>query len=816
MKKSNIIAVLIGIVGLGVPMTMSAADNYESRIFTSDNGDGTFSNPVIYSDFPDPDVIRVDNTFYLLSTSMFYMPGGTILRSYDLVNWEYCANPIDFIENDEAYNLQNGKNRYSHGMWASSLQYNPANNKFYLLYNTLDDGAYLMTASDIEGPWTKKKLNHSFYDCGVMFDTDGKIYVVRGNGQIWIDEVDDNFKVLKSHKVADSPSGFTIEGSRLYHIGDYYYVYSTYCNWPGKQTVFRSNEIFGEYTEKILLDDGGVHQGALVDLPNGDWWTILFKDMWPWGRLPYLLPVKFKDGWPVIGNNGKAMTKCNKPDITSLMPTPIMETNDGFRSVTLGKQWQWNHNPLNSRWSLTERPGYLRLKTATVTDDIFKARNTLTQHMFGYRRDLAHSYGTFCIDISKMKEGDQCGITTMQDPHAYLCVKMNDGQKEVFMGKTSLTGKIENSTSKPIKFESDIVYLRGIASFDGSGTINYYYSIDAENWKKVGTTYTMQYDLTVFVGNRWGIFNFATKSSGGYIDIDWFSTDPNFDEDAFYGNTFDGYYDDDELTIDYLEPSVEEFIMLPGTNATFDVFAVYKDGRRENVTTSASYKSSNYEVVETTKGTITGKKDGAATITITVTDLKGNKIRQNVNVKVTTFPLTADLFNTSIWDQATFDPSTGKVTPAQYGFVGWKYQNSVNLSGYKYAVAKVTGGSGLSFRMFDTDNYWSDPAIADANGKEYMMFKLNSMKNNSGNKVNPSHIYIAGFWSAGTTPFYINDVYVTNDDDYLNPSDKVDIILSDENRVEGIYNIHGIKVDDIDSAPAGIYIINGRKVLISK
>ena len=512
----------------------------QSRVFTCDNGDGTFTNPVIYSDFPDIDIIRVDDVYYMLSTTMFYFPGGTIMRSYDLVNWEYCANPIKIIEDDNAFTLKNDEHRYARGMWASSFQYNKHDGWYYLLYNTLNDGSYLMRTKDINGSrWSKSKLNHSFYDCGVLFDEDGKIYVARGNGQIWIDRVSSDFKVQQSWQVCDSPEGSTYEGSRLYHIGDYYYVYCVDCAWPGKQMCFRSKTMEGPWEKKLLLDDKVVHQGGLVQLPNGDWWTMLFRDMWPWGRLPYLLPVKFDDNWPVIGDNGKVIDRPTKPTIEvsaehSGVNTPRVATNDGFRDTKLGLQWEWNHIPDNNKWSLTDRPGFMRLKTATVTNDIWKARNTLTQRMFGYLPELKKSYGTFRIDISKMQDGDCCGITTLQDPHAYLCIKMTDGIKEISVMQTSLTGKTVGNGSRPTKITDDVIYLRGIASFDGTGTIDFYRSSDAVKWTKVGSSFTMQYDLSVFVGNRWGIFNYATKALGGYIDIDWFSTDPEFDEDEFY------------------------------------------------------------------------------------------------------------------------------------------------------------------------------------------------------------------------------------------------------------------------------------------
>ena len=259
-----------------------AKENYPRPDFTyqshSDNGDGTYTNPVIFGDFPDPDVIRVGDVYYMVSTTMYIFPGATILKSYDLVNWEYCCNPLERIEASDGYNLENGQNRYSRGQWATALQYH--NGKFYLLFTTLDEGGYLLTTTDIEGEWEKKKLNDGFYDCGLLFDND-KIYVVYGINQLRIAELDEDFnKIPGSDKdVVKWSFREGLEGSRLYKIGEYYYIYSTYGGWPAFQTVFRSKDIYGPYEEKKLIDDDNIHQGALVETQTGEWWTMLFLSL---------------------------------------------------------------------------------------------------------------------------------------------------------------------------------------------------------------------------------------------------------------------------------------------------------------------------------------------------------------------------------------------------------------------------------------------------------------------------------------------------------------------------------------------------------
>ena len=521
-----------------------AVDNYPRPDFTfqstSDNGDGTFTNPVIFGDFPDPDVIRVDDTYYMVSTTMHIFPGATILKSYDLVNWEYCCNPLERIELSDGYNLENGENRYSKGQWASALQYK--NGKFYLLFTTLNEGSYLLTTTDIKGPWEKKKLNDSFYDPGLLFDADGKNYIVYGINEIRIAEVDDDFvkvaggdKHVVSYSVKEG-----LEGSHLYKIGDYYYIYSTYGGWPAYQTVFRSKNIYGPYEEKFLLDDDNIHQGALIQTQTGEWWTMLFYDKGPYGRFPNLQPVTWVDEWPVIGMYGKGVKNFRKPNVGNDYPVKSLPTNDNFRHYELGMQWGWNHNPDPNKWSLTANAGSLRLYTANVTDEMHWAKNTLTQRILGYHADMTRSYGTIKMEIGDMQNGDVAGLSVFQDPYAYIAVEMKDDQKSIIFGKASLTNSGVKSITHGININQNTIYLRAIANYT-KGKANFYYSTDNKTYTRFGDEFEMKYDLSMFTGNKFAIFNFATQQLGGYVDIDWFSTEPTFDESVYFDDSFSGY-----------------------------------------------------------------------------------------------------------------------------------------------------------------------------------------------------------------------------------------------------------------------------------
>ena len=803
-----------------------AVDNYPRPDFTfqstSDNGDGTFTNPVIFGDFPDPDVIRVDDTYYMVSTTMHIFPGATILKSYDLVNWEYCCNPLERIELSDGYNLENGENRYSKGQWASALQYK--NGKFYLLFTTLNEGSYLLTTTDIKGPWEKKKLNDSFYDPGLLFDADGKNYIVYGINEIRIAEVDDDFvkvaggdKHVVSYSVKEG-----LEGSHLYKIGDYYYIYSTYGGWPAYQTVFRSKNIYGPYEEKFLLDDDNIHQGALIQTQTGEWWTMLFYDKGPYGRFPNLQPVTWVDEWPVIGMYGKGVKNFRKPNVGNDYPVKSLPTNDNFRHYELGMQWGWNHNPDPNKWSLTANAGSLRLYTANVTDEMHWAKNTLTQRILGYHADMTRSYGTIKMEIGDMQNGDVAGLSVFQDPYAYIAVEMKDDQKSIIFGKASLTNSGVKSITHGININQNTIYLRAIANYT-KGKANFYYSTDNKTYTRFGDEFEMKYDLSMFTGNKFAIFNFATQQLGGYVDIDWFSTEPTFDESVYFDDSFSGYSEESLTLSELIVEGGKEITLLTGSSSSLAVKAVYADGHMEDVTLSATYEVGNEDILRVVNGRIMALKDGESALTISYQGALGEKQQKLIDVTATLFPLTEALFNPSIWTTGSFDESTKTLITGQYGFGGWQYNNGVDLSEYKYVVVRLqeVNNGGASFRLFDENSYWTSPAMFDMGDKTQVVVELhNSYKDNNAGKLNPSRIYIAGFWSYGGSYICIDDIYLTNSDDYVKPSgiDDNEMLIDP---VVDVYTVNGVLVERqilrseaISTLSPGIYIMENEKIMI--
>ena len=500
----------------------------------SDNGDGTYTNPVIASDFPDPDVIQVDSEYYMVNTTMFIFPGVTVLKSKDLVNWEYCSNAVPRFDFSKCYDLE-GCNRYGHGQWATSLKYSQG--KFYLLFITLNEGGFLCSTTKPEGPWTIRHLPKGFYDPGLFFDDDGRIYVAHGYSKIYMTELDKNFAPkTKDSLIITGDIRRGLEGTHVYKINGYYYLYCTYGGRDGIQAAFRSKNIYGPYEEKVVIRDTteginfGIHQGALIKAQTGEWWTMLFVDSGPFGRFPSLQPVTWVYGWPMVGVNGQAVVKYKKPNVGKTYSIKTLPTSDEFDSEILGMQWGWNHNPDPRKWSLTENRGYLRLKTAKVVDSLQKARNTLTQRMFAYYSDSLSSIATTKMDFGNIKDGDIAGLAIFQNPYAYIGIKKVHGRNYIIMvnnGKTIDSLAVDKST---IYLRASAIYGSGAADyFDrkgarGTGTASFLYSFDDKSFLKIGTELNMEFNLRIFTGNKFCLFNYATKTLGGYVDFDWFRT----------------------------------------------------------------------------------------------------------------------------------------------------------------------------------------------------------------------------------------------------------------------------------------------------
>lgn len=781
----------------------------------SDNKNGTYTNPVVFGDFPDPDVIRVGDVYYMLTTTMHVFPGATLLKSYDLVNWEYCSNPLSKIESNDSYNLE-GDNVYSHGQWASALQYK--NGIYYILFNTLDEGSYLLTSTDPEGTWTKKKLNDSFYDPGILFDDNGKTYVVYGINELRIAEVDNSFNKIqgKDQMVFKYTFRTGLEGSHLYKINGYYYIYATYGGWPAFQVALRSQNIYGPYEEQVVINDDNIHQGALIQTQTGEWWSMMFYDKGAFGRLPNLQPVTWTNNWPVAGVSGKGVTTYKKPNVGKVYPLTNLTTNDNFRHYKPGLQWQWNHNADDLKWSLISRPGFMRLHTANVTDSLPKAKNSLTQRILGFPANQYLSYGTIKMHINNMLDGDVAGLAVFQDPYAYIAVKQINGERKLVMLNHGL-----KDFQTGVTMTDSVVYLRAIANYNTSKA-DFYYSTDNITFNKFGTTLDMKYNMSIFMGNRFYLFNYATKATGGFVDIDWFSTEKDYSEEKFFDSSFAGY-SQDALTLKELKAEKTDISLLTGSTKSFTITAVYMDGHTEDVTLRAKYNISSEDVLTIKNGQMFAKANGESKVLVTFQGGLGDPYSLELNIKTSYFPFTKELFNPSIYSTGTFNETTKTLITGQYGFGGWSYSSGIDLSGYKYLVIKLanTTSSGAVFKLFDENNYWSKPSETSFGSNRQIVVNLSSVvKVGTTTKLATSHIYIAGVWSFGGSPIVFSDIYLTNNNDYSKPT-SVENVLNDEDEHVDVYTISGIKVktgvkaeDATKGLRKGIYIVGRKKIAV--
>ncbi|MCP9753472.1 glycoside hydrolase 43 family protein [Ferruginibacter sp. HRS2-29] len=493
------------------------------------------TNPVIFADVPDMSIIRIGKTYYMSSTTMHMSPGVPIMRSEDLVNWKLVNYAYDTLANIDELNLNNGKNVYGRGSWASCLRYH--NGMFYVsTFSQTPNKTFIYATKNIEkGPWKRITFSPSYHDHTIFFD-DGKTYLITGAGKLTIFELKDDLSGIKpgTERVlienANTPAGENImlkaEGSQLFKVKGKYYLFNIV--WPrgGMRTVLihRADNINGPWEGKVALQDLGVAQGGLIDMPDGTWYSYLFRDNGAVGRVPYLVPVKWENGWPVLGVEGKVPMTLNLPANKSLIPG-IVHSDEFTRrkkDLSLPLVWQWNHNPENTLWSLSERKGFLRLKTGRIDTSILSARNMLTQRTIG-----PVCTGITSLDVSGLKDGDFAGLCLLQKNYGLVGVRMTGNNKTIVMINASGGTAVEAAT---VPLTQETVYFKAICDFtDRKDVAGFYYSIDGKNWLPIGTQLKMAYTLPHFMGYRFGLFNYATKETGGYADFDYFHISDTID-----------------------------------------------------------------------------------------------------------------------------------------------------------------------------------------------------------------------------------------------------------------------------------------------
>jgi len=499
---------------------------------------------MLWADVPDPDVIRVGNYYYMVSTTMHLMPGAPIMRSADLAHWETVSYLFDRLSDSPRYDMNEGT-VYGRGQWATSLKYHEG--MFYALFAPNDNpggDTYIYKTTDPTEKWTlHSRLNH-FHDASLFFDDDGRVYVFSGTGRL--QELNKELTGLQPGGVDmtvvrnDEEDNGLLEGSRVVkHNGKYYLLM---ISWPrgGKrrQLCYRSDHITGPYEKRKILEDNFagfpyVGQGTIVDGTDGNWYGVIFQDRGAVGRVLTLMPCRWEDGWPVLGDSDGKVPLI-MPAATPASAVPVSRAtslvfSDSFDADRLGLHWQWNHNPVDGAWSLTERPGYLRLKTCRVVNNLYAAPNTISQRMEGPRCSASVT-----IDIANMKDGDRAGMAAFNGHSGLLTIGRDDRQTWIAMSSSvvdlddntkAITGVTEKEEERVVNITSQKIRLRIDADFNlNKDSATFYYSTDGERWEKIGRPFKMQFDYRrLFMGTRYAIFNYATKKVGGYVDVDDFT-----------------------------------------------------------------------------------------------------------------------------------------------------------------------------------------------------------------------------------------------------------------------------------------------------
>lgn len=511
-------------------------------------------NPVMWADVPDISICRKGDTYYMTSTSMHFNPGIPVMASKDLVNWKIVSYCYDTIENRDQDNLENGKDDYGFGTWASTIRYNGDDGYFYVTsFNNKVDATYLFRTKDVEGgKWECHRLPKRMYDHSFWIE----------NGQYWF--VNSNHPAIKLWKVKSDFSGFegegkTIiksaadcvptqkglaEGSQLFKRGDYYYLFNI-C-WPAGHSrlvaVHRAKSLEGPWEGKCVYECEGIAQGGMIDTPDGKWYSYLFGDRGGVGRIPYMIPIAWKDDWPVYPDNSRL-------EIPGVVRDEIPGccASDEFDGEKLDLVWQFNHNPDPAHWSVTERPGFFRITTSRIDSDMLRAKNTLTQRTFGPVCE-----GVTKLDYSSLKQGDVAGLALFQALYGFIGVEITERGAEVVLWQNNVGERDRQSPNQIYaakrkgnaarrrysillpETDRKCIYLRAVCDFTpwknpsytgipaSEDACRFFWSLDGNKWEAMGEAMYLPYTIGHFTGYRFALFAYSTKEAGGKADFDYF------------------------------------------------------------------------------------------------------------------------------------------------------------------------------------------------------------------------------------------------------------------------------------------------------
>ena len=466
-------------------------------------------------------MIRVDDTYYLVSTTMHFSPGCAILKSYDLINWEWCGHLYDALDETDARMLINGQNCYGKGMWAPSLRWQDGT--FYVCFAVVDKNkTHIYRTEDIEnGPWTLSVLPGLYHDPSLFFDG-GKAYIIYGNSTIHLTELNESL-------TGPQPGGLDrvlvktgetkqlgYEGSHFYKINGRYYLFTIHSlpdRWRRVESCFASDSLTGEFTGGIVFNDDqcyhgqGVAQGGIVDTPDGRWFAVFFQDRGAAGRTPVLIPMSWEKGMPVIGYDGKApLESVNLTTRPGYVYTPLAES-DAFDAPALKAMWEWNHMPDDTLRRTGN--GFLSLTAGRIDRELTDARNTLT-----VRCTYPVTEVTVHLDGSNLAPGGRAGLCALQYQWSAIALRRTE---EGFL-LSLLKNPANDQPGEIIAAEVpalETVTLKALFDFtDMKDAVSFYYLKNGE-WQLLGMPQKVSFNLKHFAGVRAGLFHYNVEAAGG-------------------------------------------------------------------------------------------------------------------------------------------------------------------------------------------------------------------------------------------------------------------------------------------------------------
>jgi len=460
------------------------------------------NNPIIWADYPDLDIIRVNDTYYMCTTTMHVFPGGEILRSRDLLHWEHCSYAYDALGEHPGQRLDDGQGIYGQGMWAGSLRHHAG--LFHLVFMCNDThAAYYFTAEKAEGPWVRHPMAGFYHDPSVLFDDDGRVYITYGNRDIHITELETDLSAPKKGGldrvvIRDDCEGLGWEGSHLYKLNGRYYLFG--IHWPKgslrAQGCYVADSLEGEFRGGEILcqafhgRNDGPAQGGMVQTPQGDWYLMLFQDHGAVGRIPVLVPMRWENDYPVVDGIPEAY------EGEAMQLTPLVESTslrDG-----LSPAWQWNHEP---HWALIHQDEQgLRLTTDRVVKELPQSVNTLTQRTFGPWCAVEVT-----VDGAGLKVGDYAGLCALQGQYGHIALTRE--ASGYALAVTTHAGE-----QVRIPWQESQARLRACFDFS-TDTVRFFYQ--KEGWQPLGEAHQLRYLLDHFMGVRAGLFCYATEQAGG-------------------------------------------------------------------------------------------------------------------------------------------------------------------------------------------------------------------------------------------------------------------------------------------------------------